>query len=383
MQEQNKRPWLIQFLRDNWLFIGVFLILIVLPHVIGWYTDSSPFGEARGSRMIMRGQSVFWQSIMIEVFALSILVMSYNVMFGFTGVISFGHALFFGLGGYAIGMLWQFTDMDPNLALLLGLVTTLVLTGVVGFVIGLVSLRLRGIYFAIFTLAVAEMGFIYVSRWAYTGGEDGFSIGRLPEWIDPSQNRLNLYYIGLFLFALTFCFIYLLIKSPTGSVFQAIRENEERAKSIGYNTLRYKLFSITVASMMAGLAGMLHAILNKKLGPEMFGVSHTVDALLMTIIGGVGTFVGPVLGAGSLHIADVLLRDAEIIIDLGIVTVNVADDWPLIVGLIFVVVVMVFPFGIVGTFYRLKTWTMNRLRGQPQPKETPVVGRQQTGEAGD
>jgi len=112
-------------------------------------------------------------------------------------------------------------------------------------------------------------------------------------------------------------------------------------------------------------------------------VSHTVDALLMTIIGGVGTFVGPVLGAGSLHIADVLLRDAEIIIDLGIVTVNVADDWPLIVGLIFVVVVMVFPFGIVGTFYRLKTWTMNRLRGQPQPKETPVVGRQQTGEAGD
>jgi len=109
----------------------------------------------------------------------------------------------------------------------------------------------------------------------------------------------------------------------------------------------------------------------------MFGVSHTVDALLMTIIGGVGTFVGPVLGAGSLHIADVMLRDAEIIIDLGIVTVNVADDWPLIVGLIFVVVVMVFPFGIVGTFYRVRRWLTDRLRGTPATANTTMATTKQ------
>lgn len=380
MQEQN-RSWIMQFLRDNWLFILFVGVMIVLPHAIGWFTDSSPFGVERGSRIIMRGRSAFWQSILIEVFVLAILVMSYNLMFGFTGVISFGHALFFGLGGYTIGMLWQFTNIDPNLGLLLGVLLTIAITGTIGFLIGLVSLRLRGIYFAIFTLGVAEMVWIYVGRWAYTGGEDGFSIARLPDWIDPSQSRLNLYYIGLVLFALTFIFIYLLVKSPTGSVFQAIRENEERAKTIGYNTLRYKLFSITVASVMAGLAGLLHAILNKKLGPEMFGVSHTVDALLMTIIGGVGTFTGPVLGASSLHISDVLLRDADITIDLLLFEFNVGESWILILGLIFILVVMVFPYGIVGTIYRVRSWLSSKLSRKAQG-ETPVVQGQPDG-AGD
>ncbi len=372
-QMQN-RHWIVQFLRDNWLFIAFVGAMIVLPHAIGWFTDSSPFGVPRGSRIIMRGRSAFWQSIMIEVFVLSILVMSYNLMFGFTGVISFGHALFFGLGGYTIGLFWQYTEIDVNLALFLGLVTTIVITGVVGFLIGLVSLRLRGIYFAIFTLGVAELVWIYVSRWAYTGGEDGFSISRLPTWIDPSQSRLNLYYIALILFALTFIFIYLLVKSPTGSVFQAIRENEPRARAIGYNTLRYKLFSITVASIMVGLAGMLQAILNKKLGPELFGVSHTVDALLMSIIGGVGTFVGPVLGASGLHITDVLLRDADITLDLLLFEINIGESWVLILGLIFILTVMVFPYGIVGTIYRVRRWISKRVRGDGQATSAQASG---------
>jgi branched-chain amino acid transport system permease protein len=383
MYTENKRPWIVRFLADYWLFLLVLGALIILPHAIGWLTDSSPFGVQRGSRTIMQGRSAFWQAVFIEVFALSILVMSYNLMFGFTGVISFGHALFFGLGGYSIGMLWQYTGLEPNLALLLGVVTTIVLTGGVGLAIGLVSLRLRGIYFAIFTLGVAEMVWIYVGRWPLTGGEDGFSISDLPAWIDPSQNRLNLYYIGLALFVFTFCFIYLLVKSPTGSVFQAIRENEERAKTIGYNTLRFKLFSITAASVLAGLAGMLHAILNKKLGPEMFGVTHTVDALLMSIIGGVGTFVGPVIGAGGLHITDVLLRDADITLNLLVTEVNIGDSWTLILGLIFIVVVMVFPFGIVGTFYRLRRWLRARFDRSPPQDPTPTPAAQsQPGEAG-
>lgn len=196
------------------------------------------------------------------------------------------------------------------------------------------------------------MVFIFVSRWAVTRGEDGFAVNDVPQWLDPSQNRLTLYYIGLLLFVFTFIFIRRMINSPTGSVFKAIRENEDRAKTIGFHTLRYKLLAITLAGMMAGGAGMLHSILIKKVGPEMFNVSYTVDALLMTIIGGVGTFAGPVLGASGLHIFQVATR--EVAIPLGNSTFVIGDNWLLIQGIIFIVVVMIFPFGIVGTWMRFR-----------------------------
>lgn len=357
MQQESRPVWQ-TFLRENWLYLLVLAFLIVFPHLVGWLTDSSPFGIQRGSRVVMRGEAAVWMAIVIEMFALAILVMSYNLMFGFTGVLSLGHALFFGIGGYTVGLMVQESGLNANLSLLIGCVLTLVITGIVGFLMGLVSLRLRGIYFAIFTLAVAEMGWIWVGRWPLTNGEDGFTLSELPTWIDPSSSRINLYYVGLIAFVLTFLFIRRLVNSPTGRVFQAIRENEERAKAIGFNTLYYKLFSITVASMMAGGAGVLHGLLNEKLGPEMFSVVFTVDALLMTIIGGIGTFTGPVLGAGGLYLADSLLRDA--VITIGETTISISDSWTLILGLIFVVVVLVFPLGIVGTWR--KFWMSRRAR---------------------
>jgi len=349
-----------EFLRENWLFLIVFVFLLIFPFLVGWITGDSPYGIQRGSRMIMSGQSTFWQSVVIEIFALSILVMSYNLMFGFTGVISFGHALFFGLGGYIVGIALEFGGMDPNLALLLGVVLTIVICAAIGFVMGVTSLRLRGIYFAIFTLALAEMVFIYFGRLALTNGEDGLTIASLPQWIDPNANRIALYYVSMALFVATFVFIRRLVNSPTGAVFKAIRENEERAKAIGYNTLRYKLMAITIASTMAGGAGIIHAILAKAARPEFLGVFYTVDALLMTIIGGVGTFVGPVIGATGLHTADVLFRDLEI--TLGQTVINVGDSWNLILGLIFVVVVLVFPLGVVGT---VRKWQLQRRKPNP------------------
>lgn len=351
-QTPSRPRSIVKGLLDNWFYMLVFILLLVLPFLVGWLTGSSPYGTMRGERIIMRGESAFWMSVLIEVFSLSVLVMSYNIMFGFTGVVSFGHALFFGLGGYTVGMLWQFTDLDPTIALIAGTVLTLVLCGIVGLGVGFVSLRLRGVYFAIFTLGVSEMVFIFISRWAVTRGEDGFAVTKVPQWLDPSQNRLVLYYIGLTLFVFTFVFIRRLISSPTGSVFKAIRENEERAKTIGYHTLRYKLLAITLAGMMAGGAGMLHSILSKKVGPEMFNVSYTVDALLMTIIGGVGTFAGPVLGASGLHIFQVATR--EVAIPLGDSAFVIGDNWLLIQGIIFIVVVMIFPLGIVGTWLRFR-----------------------------
>lgn len=339
-------------LQEHWLEWLVFTLLILFPFIVQWITGDSPFGVARGDRMMMRGQSVLWQSILIRVFSLAILVMSYNLMFGFTGVISFGHALFFGLGGYILGMIAELSGLNANLALFLSVIVVLIVNGILGFIIGIVSLRLRGVYFAIFTLAVAEMAWLFFRGFGPTNGEDGLNIVNLPLWIDPSRNRITVYYIGMFLFVMTYVIIKHLVNSPAGTVFQAIRENEERAQAIGYNTLQYKSLSITIAGMLASLGGMLYAILDKAARPEILGVGITVDALLMTIIGGVGTFIGPVVGSTSLHILDVIFRDA--VFQIGTFEINIGERWLLILGFIFILVVLVFPYGMVGTWQRLQ-----------------------------
>lgn len=343
MQNTNTGWW--RTLQANWVYLLIAVLLILFPHIVGWITGDSPFGV--GGRP--RGQSVFWQSILIEVFILAILAMSYNLIFGFTGVLSFGHALFFGLGGYVLGMTLEMTNLGPDVGLVVGVVAGAALCGALSFVMGLVSLRVRGVYFAIFTLAVAEMFAIYFGRWSVTNAEDGFAISTLPDFINPTRNRLNYYYVVLLLLVFTFVFIRRLINSPTGTVLLAIRENENRAQTIGYDTLRFKLLAISLAGMMAAGAGMLQILLNKKVGPELLTVTYTVDPLLMTIIGGVGTFSGPILGAAGLHLSERIFNREFII---GGTSINIGENWSLILGIIFITVVMVFPYGIVGTWTR-------------------------------
>ena len=332
--------------QSTWLYMLVLLGLILLPHLIGWATGDSPFGV--GGRP--RGQSIFWQGIMIEGFILAVLAMSYNLIFGFTGVISFGHALFFGVSGYTLAIFLEKTELTPELALGSGIILGILLAGVLGLIVGLVSLRLKGVYFALFTLAVAEMFFIYATRWSFTSAEDGFTINNIPDWLNPTRERLSFYYIALALMILTFIFIKRLIESPTGTVLLAIRENEERAKTIGYHTLRFKLFAITVSAMLAATAGILHVLFNKKIGPEMLSLTFTVDPLLMTIIGGLGTFSGPVVGAGVLHLSERLFRETTFFI--GATEISVGTFWNLLLGIAFILAVMAFPQGIVGTWKR-------------------------------
>lgn len=339
-----------KLLRKDGLLLLLLVFLIAFPFIVGALTGSSPVGVPRGDRMIMRGESVRWQSVLIEVYILGILTMSYNLLFGFTGIVSFGHALFFGMGSYVLGLVLQYTGLDSGLALILGIAAGLLVSGLLGIAVGFVSLRLRGVYFAIFTLAVAEMFYVFFGRLSLTKAEDGFAINSLPLVVDPSQNRLTFYYLVLALFVGTFVFIRRLIQSPTGAVFQAIRENEDRAQAIGYNTFTYKLIALMLAAMLAALAGMLQVMLNKKVGPELLSLSYTVDPLLMTVIGGVGTFAGPVIGAAGLHLLDVFFRDSSLMI--GGLTIDIAGIWSLLLGVIFIAVVLIFPLGVVGTWQR-------------------------------
>ncbi|MDX2078876.1 MAG: branched-chain amino acid ABC transporter permease [bacterium] len=368
--QKSRTRDILDVLWEHKLYILILIFLIILPHLVGWLTESSPFAIARGTRLVLRGESGVWQATFIEIFALAIFVMSYNLMFGFTGVISFGHALFFGIGAYALGVVLQFGQIsDPNVAFFVGIGAVIGLCIVFGLFIGVVSLRLRGVYFAIFTLAIAQIGWYFVENWELTGRDGGFAVKNVPVWIDSTQNRINLYYIALVCFVLVFLFIRRLVNSPTGAVLKAIRENEERAKAIGYNTLAYKLFSIVLASIMAGIAGILFGLMSDSISPQFLGVNYTVDALLMTIIGGVGTFVGPILGATGLHLADVNFRDR--VVEIGGASIQLSDSWALITGLIFVLVVLVFPYGIVGTYYRVKLWINKRTTKQIPPAPPP------------
>lgn len=363
------------FLKRDGVLAGIFIFLLVFPFLVAAITGSSPNGVPRGDRMIMRGESVRWQAVLIEVFILGLLTISYNLLFGFTGVLSFGHALFFGIAAYMFGMALEFTTLETGLATVVGILIGIGACGLLGLLIGVVTLRLKGVYFTIFTLALAEMAYIFFSRFQLTKAEDGFAVSELPLWLDPTQNRLNFYYLTLILFVLGFLFLRRLLASPTGAVFKAIRENEDRAQSIGFNTLRFKLLALVIAGMMAGVAGILQAILNKKVGPEMLGLANTIDPLLMTIIGGAGTLFGPVIGASGLHLFEVFVRDQ--VVTIGSLTINFADIWGLLLGVIFILVVLIFPDGIVGTYRRWRTRRVSR--GSPQPTSPARASRGQAG----
>ncbi|MEL6406695.1 MAG: branched-chain amino acid ABC transporter permease [Chloroflexota bacterium] len=374
---------------SNWFYLLLLAFLILFPYIVAWVTGD-PVGGVGGRP---RGESIRWQGVFVELFVFVILAMSYNLMFGFSGVISFGHALFFGIGGYTTAILlgktgfvdWLTTLIQPavleaggeatlalTIALFIAMIVALIIAGLVGLLMGLVTLRLKGVYFAIFTLALSEMALIYVRVWAFTDAEDGFSVNALPDFINPTQNRLTYYYVALFFTIATFLIIRRLMNSPTGRVLLAIRENEDRAQAIGYNTLRYKLLAIVVASMMAALAGIIHFGFNKRVGPEMFSVRFTIQPLLMTIIGGIGTFSGPVLGATLLDLSEVIF-DREF--EFGEFVLNVGEYWSLILGIAFIVVVLVFPQGIVGSVRnQWAKWRSNNLSPPPDTQEASATG---------
>jgi branched-chain amino acid transport system permease protein len=309
---------------------------MVIPFLIAWGTDSSACS---------RGKAFFWQSIFIEVFVLAALAQSYNLMFGFTGVVSFGHAAFFGMGAYGVGLFILHLGFPLGIAI----VATLLISVVMGLFVSVIGIRIRGLYFAIFTLAFAEIFYILSQNRIMsdiTGAEDGFTFP-VPDWINATQHRLTFYYLALGYLVFTFWFIRRLVNSPTGRVMSGLRDNEERAIMLGYNTFWYKTLSIVLAGAMASGAGILRALLNKGASPNVLGVSFTMDPLLMTLIGGSGTFAGPTIGAFLLRLTEQLLRDATLTI--GTLEINIGERWALILGGVFILSVMVFPSGIVGT----------------------------------
>lgn len=351
-------PILAVLRRDGWHLLAL-LLLVAVPFAIAWGTDSS---------VCSRGKAFFWQSIFIDVFILAILAMSYNLMFGFSGIVSFGHAAFFGMGAYTVGLLMLHLEWPWWLAILGALFVGVLIALVKGFV----GLRIRGLYFALFTLAFAEVFFLLAGNRILvnlTGAEDGFTFD-LPDWLNITRNRFFFYYMALLIMVLAFLLVRRLINSPTGRVLSALRDNEERAQMLGYNTFHFKLIVIIIAGVMASSAGVLRALALKGVSPHVLSLTFTINPLLMTIIGGMATFAGPVVGAFALRLVEQYLRDN--VITLAGAELNVGEHWALLLGLIFILSVLVFPYGVVGTWQIKRLNTLDGWKRWLRPKRKPT-----------
>lgn len=350
--------------RQGWLLFS-FLLLIAAPFIIAMNTDSS---------VCSRGRAFFWESILIDIFILAILALSYNLLFGFGGIVSFGHAAFFGSGVYAIGLLMTHLAWPWWLATLGALLVGVIIALIMGFV----GLRIRGLYFALFTLAFAEVLYLLAGNRIManiTGAEDGFTFS-VPDWLNTTTNRLFFYYLTLLLLVGAFLLIRRLMQSPTGRVLHALRDNEERAQMLGYNTFHFKLIAILVSGVLATGAGVLRGIALKGASPNVLSLDFTMEPLIMTLIGGMGTFLGPVVGAFALHLVEYFLRDS--VLTLGSLQLDIGEYWTFILGLVFILSVMIFPQGIVGTWrikrlHTLEGW-LKLLRLRPVRAEEEALG---------
>ena len=326
-----------------WPYLLVLAFLVLFPLLAG-VTIGDPAAAQEGggslSNLMLRAESgaaKFWQGMIIQILIFAIFAMSYDLLLGYNGILSFGHAMFFGTGGYAIAI---FIGRNFNWPFSLALVAVIVIALVQSLVFGVLSLRVKGVYLAMVTLAFAEMFYILAEAGdfrVYTGADDGLHGFPVPAYLSATDHRTRFYYLTLVFFVAVFLIIKRLVDSPTGKVMVAARENENRATMIGFNTFWYKLTAFVAAGVFAALAGALSALYKVSVTPSMLSLGRTIDALAMTIIGGLGTLVGPVLGATIIQLLGYWLERWF------------GPSWTLIYGIIFMLIVIFLPYGIVGT----------------------------------
>ena len=272
----------------------------------------------------------------MKLLCFAIFACAFNLLLGFTGLLSFGHAAFLGSAAYATGWFVRTLNVTPEV----GVIAGMLVAAAVGLVVGAIAIRRQGIYFAMITLALAQMVYFICLQAPFTHGEDGLQgvpRGKL-FGIWSLESDIAMYYFVLVAFALVFLFIRRIVHSPFGQVLKAIRENEPRAVSLGYAVDRYKLLAFVLSTALAGLAGSLKTLV---LGFATLSDVHwsmSGEVILMTLLGGLGTFFGPVLGSGIVIALQDLLAD------------KVGSWVTVIIGVIFVVCVLAFRRGIVGEF---------------------------------
>lgn len=282
------------------------------------------------------------QALAVNVLIFGLVAVGYNLLFGYTGLLSFGHAAFFGAGAYTTGMTISHFGANWFVAMVAGVIAA----GLLAFVMGALAIRTRGIYFAMVTLALSQLVYytaLQASSW--TGGENGlrgFTVSRLDfpgfsvNFLDPVQK----YYAIMVVVAAALWFVSRILNSPFGAVIEAIRENETRARACGYNVERTKLLAFVLSGLLCGLAGTLSAMHLAIVPLDSLHYHASGLMVMMTLLGGIGTFFGPFVGA-------FVFLSMEDVFSLW------TSHWQIIVGAIFIVFVLYLPKGIWGTLMSL------------------------------
>jgi branched-chain amino acid transport system permease protein len=272
---------------------------------------------------------------------------AFNLLLGYAGLMSFGHAMFFGMAGYFFGHVVKEWNMPPEVGLLAGVGGAALL----GLVTGALAIRRQGIYFAMITLAFAQMIYFFCVQAPFTHGEDGLQgIVRKPllGGLIPTRDDRVLYYIVLAIFLFGYFCIYRFIHSPFGQVLKAIRDNEQRAVSLGYEADRYKLLAFVLSAALSGLAGSTKAMVLQFATLTDVSAAMSGEVVLMALVGGLGTIVGPIVGA-------------FIIVTMQNYLASTGEFVLVIQGVIFVVIVMAFRRGLVGELAHW--WKLRRRSG--------------------
>ncbi len=285
----------------------------------------------------------FYPVFLMTALCFALFACAFNLLLGYVGLMSFGHAMFFGVAGYCFGHVVKAWGMPPELGLLAGVAGAALL----GAVTGALAIRRQGIYFAMITLAFAQMIYFICVQVPWTGGEDGLQgIARKPLLFGlvPTKDDRVLYYVVLAIFLFGYGAIYRFIHSPFGQVLKAIRDNEQRAVSLGYEADRYKLLAFVLSAGLAGLAGATKAMVLQFATLTDVSAGMSGEVVLMALVGGLGTIIGPVVGA-------------FIIVTMQNYLASFGEFVLVIQGSIFVVIVMAFRKGLVGEISdRWKAW---------------------------
>lgn len=277
-----------------------------------------------------------------EIVYLSLFAISFNILFGYTGMLSFGHSATFGIGAYAFGVLLTFA---PGLGSILAAIIAVVLTGACGLVIGVSCVRLRGGYFALLTLAFSQFFYVAALVWKpVTRGDDGLPVPDVPVRLGDLALSLatteNSYWLSLLVTTIACCGAYWLMGTPFGSSAILVRENERRAEFIGYSPVLIKVTIFTFASLLAGVAGVLFGVTQHLVSPEVFSIATSGDVLIMALLGGTRSFFAPVAGVIFYKILQAELS-------------QLTSHWQLFVGILLVLVVLFAPGGIYGLGVRI------------------------------
>ena len=359
MTENNLKPTLAERktglfatgLKRDAVLLVTLAIFVAFPFIFSWVTGGSPTA----------GPSKYWQGQLIAFFILAVYAMSYDLLIGYSGILSFGHAAFYGGGAYAMAIFYKHVvpgwladgkfsiqigslDLTQLVIFLIALLLVAVVVILIGLLFTIVSVRVKGVYFAMITLAMANALFILSKATDFvewTGADEGLHGVPFPDWMNPNTHRLTFYFITLGFLVLMYLVMRRVVNSPTGRVMVAIRDNEDRVSMIGYNPAIYRSAAFLISGLVAGLAGAMNAVWNLGATPNMTSALTTINALIITILGGMGTLIGPILGSGIWQLISLFFFDWF------------GPRWPLVFGILFVVLVIFLPYGVVGT-YRLR-----------------------------